>query len=96
MPVNDGAYQAGQLYKVITTDVKGLQVIEYKDKDGLLILKKVQFTAAADNGDGSSHTGWLCTYNVFDSYGNLRFTITPKAVQAKTQFIQQYLKVITK
>jgi hypothetical protein len=35
-----GVYPAGQLYKTITTDEHGKQVIEFKDKQGQVILKK--------------------------------------------------------
>jgi len=81
IPVSAGAYPAGQLYKTISIDEQGRQMIEYKDLYGQVILKKQQLTATADNGTGSVHAGWLCTYNVFDDYGNLRFIITPKTVQ---------------
>lgn len=81
LPSTSGHYQAGQLYKTIRTDEKGLQTIEYKDKEGRVVLKKVQLTAAADGGGGSPHAGWACTYFVYDGYNNLRFIITPKAVE---------------
>jgi RHS repeat-associated protein len=80
LPYSVGVYQPGQLYKSIATDEKNLQAIQYKDKDGNVVLKKVQLTANADNGSGSVHTGWLCTYFVYDDYGNMRFMITPKVV----------------
>ncbi len=34
-----------ELYKNITVDEQGKQVIEFKDKEGQVILKKVQLTA---------------------------------------------------
>lgn len=37
-----GAYTVGQLYKNITVDENGSQVIEFKDKKGRVVLKKVQ------------------------------------------------------
>ena len=82
LPTSTTAYGAGKLYKEITTDEKGVQSIQYQNKDGKTILKKVQLTASADNGNGSPHAGWLCTYYVYDDNNNLRFIITPKAVQA--------------
>jgi RHS repeat-associated protein len=76
-------YAEGQLYKNITSDEQGKQVIEFKDKEGKVVLKKVQLTAANDDGStGSSHAGWLCTYYVYDDLGQLRCVIQPKAVEA--------------
>jgi RHS repeat-associated protein len=74
-------YPAGELYKNITVDEHGKQVIEFKDKGGQVVLKKVQLTASADNGSGSGHVGWLCTYYVYDDLDNLRLVIQPKGVE---------------
>ena len=80
-PTDAGAYAAGQLYKSISSDEKGLQVISFKDLEGHVVLKKVQLSAATvDNGSGSGHLNWLCTYYVYDDFGSLRFVITPKVV----------------
>ncbi len=76
-----GVYAAGELVKNITIDEQGKQVIEFKDKDGRTVLKKVQHTATADNGSGADHAGWLCTYYVYDNYGNLRCVIQPRGVE---------------
>ncbi|MBL7731350.1 MAG: hypothetical protein JNM88_09240, partial [Chitinophagaceae bacterium] len=81
---NGGIYGAGQLYKNVTVDEHGKQVIEYKDKSGQVILKKVQLTATADNGTGSDHTGWLCTYYIYDDLGRLRSVIQPEGVKKMT------------
>jgi Domain of unknown function (DUF6443) len=59
--VNAGIYPAGELYKNVSVDERKNQVIEFKDKEGKVILKKVQLTAIADDGTGRDHTGWLCT-----------------------------------
>jgi RHS repeat-associated protein len=81
LPASSGAYVAGRLYKTIGTDVNGNQTIKYADKDGHIILKKVQYTTATtDNGTGSSHAGWQCTYYVYDDFDNLRYIISPKLV----------------
>lgn len=77
----NGYYSAGQLYKDVTEDENGKQTILFRDKEGKTVLKKVQLTAAPDNGAGRDHTGWLCTYYVYDDVGNLRCVIQPKAVE---------------
>ena len=75
------SYPAGELYKNITADEHGKQVIEFKDKEGLVILKKVQLNAAADDGTGKGYTGWLCTYYIYDDLNQLRAVLQPKAVE---------------
>ncbi len=74
-------YGAGQLYKNVIIDEHNNQVIEFKDKEGKVILKKAQLTAEADTGTGKNHVGWLCTYYIYDDYGLLRCVIQPKAVE---------------
>ena len=76
----NGEYDNGELSKSITTDEHGKQVIEFKDKEGKVILKKVQLTAEADNGGGMFYDGWLCTYYIYDDLNNLRCVIQPNAV----------------
>jgi len=75
-------YSNGTLYKDVTIDEHGKQVIEFYDKEGRLILKKAQLTDAAyDNGDGKDYTGWLCTYYIYDNLNNLRCVIQPEGVK---------------
>ena len=76
VPTTGAAYAAGQLYENVTIDEHGSRVVEYKDKEGKVILKKVQIDASPHNG----HTGWLCTYYVYDALAQLRFVIPQKAV----------------
>jgi hypothetical protein len=59
------------------------QLIEFKDKEGKVVLKKVQLIAT-DNGSGSPHAGWMCTYYIYDKLGQLRCVIQPKATEALT------------
>lgn len=75
-PVNSGAYPAGTLYKSIATDENGKQVITFTEKTGRVILTKVQNSATPSTG----YTGWLCTYGVYDDFGQLRCLIQPAAV----------------
>ncbi len=77
---SSGTYITGLLLKNISVDENGKQVIEFKDKEGKVILKKVQLTASADDGTGSPHPGWLCTYYLYDDLNNLRCIIQPKGV----------------
>jgi len=78
LPASTDYYQSGQLYRTIITDEQGKRTVEYKDKDGQVILKKTEITIGADI---SSHTGWLCTYYVYDDLNLLRSVIPPKATQ---------------
>lgn len=77
-----GTYPAGELMKTVSVDEHGKQVIEFKDKDGKVILKKVQLTATSDDGTGRDNTGWLCTYYIYDDLNNLRCVIQPEGVKA--------------
>jgi RHS repeat-associated protein len=74
-------YNADDLLKAITEDEHGKQVIEFKDREGKVILKKVQLTATKDNGSGAGHAGWLCTYYIYDELNQLRCVIQPRGVE---------------
>jgi YD repeat-containing protein len=74
-------YPAGELYKNISVDEHGKQVVEFKDKEGQVLLKKVQLTASTDNGSGSGHDGWLCTYYGYDNLNRLRLVIQPRGIE---------------
>ena len=77
-----GTYAAGTLYKNVVVDETGNQVIEFKDQEGKVILKKVQEIAGVfDNGSGSGPADWLCTYYIYDDLNNLRCVIQPKGVE---------------
>jgi RHS repeat-associated protein len=77
LAIDAGRYVVGTVFKNTTTDEAGHQVIEYKDQQGKVLLKKVQLAASP----GTAHTGWLNTYYVYDSLDNLRFVIPPRAVE---------------
>jgi RHS repeat-associated protein len=78
IPTKDSIYLAGQLTKTITLDEGGRAVVEYKDKSGRIVLKKVQLSATP----GTAHMGWLNTYYIYDYLGQLRSVLPPKAVEA--------------
>ncbi len=77
-----GAYATGKLFKSVSIDEKGKKVYEYKDFSGNTVLKKVQLDQSVSD---LNYTGWLSTYYVYDDLGQLRSTITPKAVTYLTQ-----------
>ncbi|MDH7459819.1 DUF6443 domain-containing protein [Chitinophagaceae bacterium 26-R-25] len=77
-----GIYGQGLLSKNVTIDETGNQVIEFKDKDGQVVLKKVQLLSTAiDTGAGKGHVGWLCTYYIYDDLHNLRCVVQPRGVE---------------
>ncbi|TGN21923.1 DUF6443 domain-containing protein [Empedobacter tilapiae] len=65
-----GAYQNGMLYKTTTTDENGQPIIEFKDKEGRVILKRIQTGGKEFN-----------TYYVYDIYGNLACVLPPKLME---------------
>jgi RHS repeat-associated protein len=77
LPTTVAGYGDGELSKTVTIDENKKQVIEYKDKEGQVILKKVQIAASPAAG----HTGWLSTYYIYDHLDHLRFVIPPKALE---------------
>lgn len=76
-PTVAGVYAPGTLALLITTDENENKVMEYKDMEGKLILKKVQLNDTLFDG----YYGWLSTYYVYDYFNNLRYVLSPKAVQ---------------
>lgn len=80
IPQTTLSYAAGVLSKNVALDEQGNAVVEYVDKDGKMILKKVQVGTIA--GDYSDYAGFLSTYYIYDKLGQLRFVIPPKAVEA--------------
>lgn len=82
-PLGDaGKYQPGKLFKNISQDEAGNQVIEFMDQEGRVILKKVQLLGTVrDDGSGLNHANWLCTYYIYDNLGQLRCVIQPEGVK---------------
>lgn len=80
IPASPGIYALGELYKNVARDEHNNAIVEYKDKEGHVVLKKVQIDSVSTDYGG--YAGWLCTYYVYDDFGSLRFVIPPKAVEA--------------
>jgi RHS repeat-associated protein len=80
IPVSTGTYGVGQLDKSVTKDEHGARIVEFRDKDEHVVLKRVEMATGSADG----HTGWLCTYFVYDDFGNIRCVIPPKAVELIT------------
>lgn len=77
VPVSSGAYALNTLFKTSHVDENGKKVIEYTNNSGQLILTKVQL----DNNPSVAHDGWICTYNIYDDFGQLRFRLQPEAIK---------------
>ncbi|HAR72106.1 MAG TPA: hypothetical protein DCR77_01665 [Flavobacteriaceae bacterium] len=60
-------YEDGTLYKTITIDENNQPIIEFKNKEGQVLLKRIDI-----------NTGRHDTYYVYDIYGNLTYVIPPK------------------
>ncbi len=84
-------YNAGTLYKTVTTDENGNTTTEFRDKLNMVVLKRVQ------GPDGS-----MDTYYVYDDYNLLRFVLPPEAsrqligntsLASNADFRQKYLFV---
>jgi RHS repeat-associated protein len=80
-PVYAGVYLPGTLYKLTTYDENNKQVTEYTNKNGQLILRKVQL----DDAPANAYDGWICTYNIYDDYGLLRCQVQPEGVKWLSQ-----------
>jgi RHS repeat-associated protein len=74
---SDGFYPEKSLYKTMTLDENQKKVIEFTNMSGQLVLKKVEL----DDTHPTAHGGWICTYNVYDEFDQLRFQIQPEGVK---------------
>ena len=68
-------YSAGQLAVNKTTDEHGNEAIEFVDKIGHTVLKKVQYKTVGSN------KFYTCTYYVYDIFGNLAVVLPPEAIK---------------
>ncbi|WP_224994345.1 DUF6443 domain-containing protein [Cesiribacter sp. SM1] len=78
-PTTSAVYGPNQLYVTTTTDEHGSKVLEYKDKQGLVVLKKVQLAEAP--ASAASTTDYLWTYYIYDDFSRLRFVVQPQGVK---------------
>jgi len=78
VPYTNSVYAAGLLLKTVTKDEAGHAVIEYKNPEGLVVLKKVQAGTVSDN---APYTNWLSTYYIYDDFNQLRVVLQPRAVE---------------
>lgn len=65
-------YEPNQLYKIKMKDEAGREAVEFKDKEGRIVLKKVQ----------APDSEWASTYYVHDDFGNLVIVLSPEATKA--------------
>ncbi len=78
IPQFTGYYAEGELYVTEVTDEDGNRIREYRDRKGNLILKK-NFLIGL-HVPVTSHSGYACTYYVYDQKNQLRYVIPPEAV----------------
>lgn len=79
-PSSNGYYPTGALHKKSKKNLHGKQIIEFTDKTGKILLKKIQLDASPS----THHTGWLCTYYIYDDMDNLRCIIQPRGVELRS------------
>jgi RHS repeat-associated protein len=76
-PIYKGVFAQKTLYKKSVTDENGKWVVEFYNKSGQLVLKKIQL----DNSPAGPYDGWICTYYIYDDFGQLRCEIQPEGVK---------------
>lgn len=67
----NGSYGAGQLLKTETTSEQGNKVIEYKDKEGKIIRKDVEYATG----------NFMRVFNIYDDFDRLRYVVQPEAYE---------------
>ncbi|MGC3945457.1 MAG: DUF6443 domain-containing protein [Chryseolinea sp.] len=72
-----GYYSSNQLSIKVTIDEEGHAVREYTNKQGQVILKKVQAVSMA-NPSLNDKDAWACTYYIYDDLDNLVFVLQPE------------------
>lgn len=82
---NTAYYKPNQLMKNGTRDEQQNEVIEYTDKDGLVVLKKVQVDAAT----------YASTYYVYNELGQLSMVLPPEASRSIHDKLKPTWKTVT-
>lgn len=73
-----GSYPANMLTVVESEDENGSKEIEYTDKAGRMVLKRVQVDGNSTYGNASA---WASTAFLYDHFGRLRHVIQPEGVK---------------
>lgn len=81
---NSGYYGSGQLSIKVTVDENHNTVREYTNKQGQVVLKKVQAVSSPVNLNDPEQ--WACTYYIYDDLDNLSFVLQPEG-------LKQYLAI---
>jgi RHS repeat-associated protein len=76
VPISIGTYDAGTLQVTELTNEENSKTLEYVDRYGRMVLKKIQFS----NKIGEKYDEWLSTYYIYDDLGQLRCVVPEKAV----------------
>ncbi|MEJ1241850.1 DUF6443 domain-containing protein [Chryseolinea sp. T2] len=82
-----GYYSSNQLSIKVTIDEEGHAVREYTNKQGQVILKKVQAVAGA-NPPLNNKDSWACTYYIYDDLDNLVFVLQPEGYKQYLELLQ--------
>jgi hypothetical protein len=77
--VSGGFYQSGQLRIQSVKDENGTEIREYQDKEGRIVLKKVQ---VVENPSLDSARHWAQTYYIYSPSGLLQFVLQPELVKS--------------
>jgi RHS repeat-associated protein len=77
VPQYAGQYSTGELEVIESTDEHNNKVIEYKERNGQIVMKKVQNSNVLQE----AHVGYYCTYYVYDVFRRLRYVMQPQAVE---------------
>jgi hypothetical protein len=87
---SQGPYEPHELYKNITTDENGADVIEYTDKEGRTVLKRSQVVNdLPGTGDPPpiNDTNYASTYYIYDDWGNLVCVVQPEGVRNISSYL---------
>ncbi|MCC2548204.1 DUF6443 domain-containing protein [Hymenobacter sp. BT175] len=75
-----GLYLEGELWETEVRDEHNFRTQEFKDKKGLVVMKRVECPPPGERA-GGVNPGWLTTLYIYDDFGNLRIVVPPKAAK---------------